>query len=121
MHRPIHFEIPVADPEKSKKFFEDVFGWKFQKWDGPMDYWVILTGEGVGIDGGMMRRNDPAQPIVNTIEVESVDAAVERIVAAGGEIVVPKMPIPGVGYLAYFKDVDGLIHGIMHTDRTATI
>lgn len=120
MLRPVHFEIPVDDPEKNIAFFESVFGWKFNKWGGPMEYWVVSTGDSQpGIDGGLMRRMNPGQPIVNTIEVPSVDDYIAKITNAGGQIVLPKMPIPGVGYLAYFKDPDGNIHGIMHEDKSA--
>ena len=38
---------------------------------------------------------------------------------AGGLCVVPKMPIPGVGWLAYFKDPEGHIFGVMQADATA--
>ena len=120
MNRIVHFELPVSDPETSIKFYTDVFGWTFQKWDGPMDYWMIMTGTGEpGIDGGLMRRQDPAQPIACTVAVENVDATCAAIVAAGGQIVLAKMPVPGVGWLAYFKDPDGLISGVMQNDPTA--
>src|SRR5437016_5560112 len=100
MNRPVHFEIPVENPERAIKFYEDIFGWKFNKWEGPMDYWLIETGDSTpGINGGLMRRHDPSQAAVNTVEVENVDAACAKITDAGGQIVVPKMAIPGVGYL----------------------
>ena len=120
MNRVVHFELPVSDPETSIQFYSQVFGWKFQKWDGPMDYWLITTGDSQpGINGGLMRRQDPAQPIACTVEVENVDATCAAIEAAGGQIVLPRMPVPGVGWLAYFKDPDGLISGVMQNDPTA--
>lgn len=118
MPRPVHFEIPVDDPERAAAFWGSVFGWQFQKW-GDMDYWIVLTGEGPGIDGGMLKRNDPAQPVTNTIDVPSIDEYIGKVEAAGGLIVVPKMAIPTVGWLAYFKDPDGNIFGIMQNDPTA--
>jgi len=118
LNRVVHFEVPVDDPEKAEKFYGSVFGWTFQKWGGPVDYWLIKTGEGVGIDGGMMRKN-PGQPLTNTIEVENVDSACKQIESAGGKVVVPKMAIPGIGYLAYFTDPDGNIFGVMHSDPAA--
>ena len=45
MNRPIHFEIPVEKPERAIKFYEKVFGWKFERWNGPMEYWNISTGD----------------------------------------------------------------------------
>ena len=38
MPRPVHFEIPTDNPDKAIQFYEKTFGWKFQKWDGPVEY-----------------------------------------------------------------------------------
>jgi hypothetical protein len=120
MNRPIHFEIPSENPEMAIEFYTTVFGWKFELWSGPMEYWTIRTGDGQpGIDGGLMRRRDPAQPCVNTMEVEDLDATTTVIESAGGQCVVPKMPVPGIGWLAYFKDLDGHIFGAMQNDTAA--
>lgn len=121
MNRPIHFEIPATDPEKVMAFFKTVFGWSFQKWEGPMPYWLVTTGpEGEpGINGGVLVRRDPAQPIVNTLGVANLDKTIEAVLANGGTIAVPKMAIPGVGWLAYFKDPEGNIHGAMQDDPKA--
>ena len=121
MPRPIHFEIPAENPERAMEFYSSIFGWKFSKWDGPMDYWVISTGQTgePGIDGGLMPRRDPNQPCVNTIAVSSVDDSLRAVEKGGGVCVVPKMAIPGVGWLAYCKDTEGHIFGIMHSDTTA--
>jgi predicted enzyme related to lactoylglutathione lyase len=55
--RVVHFEINANDPEKLTEFYEQVFNWKFEKWKGPMEYWLIMTGENEpGIDGGLSRR-----------------------------------------------------------------
>jgi hypothetical protein len=122
MYRPIHFEIPSANPEAAIKFYGDLFGWKFQSWGGgPMEYWIVDTGDASqpGIHGGLMKRVHPEQPCVNTIDVPDLDAMVEKAVAAGGQIALPKMPVPGVGWLAYVKDLDGHIFGLMQSDAAA--
>lgn len=121
MPRPVHFEIPAENPERAMQFYTSVFGWKFNKWDGPMDYWVISTGQPgePGIDGGLMPRRDPTQPCVNTIGVANVDQSLQTIAQEGGVCVVPKMAVPGVGWLAYCKDTEGHIFGIMQMDPTA--
>jgi len=121
-NRVIHFEIPVDNVERCIEFYQKTFGWQFQKWEGgEMPYWLITTGpkDQPGIDGGMLPKRDPRQPLANTIQVEKLDATVKTIEANGGKIVVPKMPIPGVGWLAYFTDPDGNIHGIMEPDAAA--
>ena len=88
-----------------------------------MDYWLISTGDAAkpGINGGMIRRKDPMGNVYNTIESESIDQSIAKINAAGGTIVVPKMPIPGVGWLAYFKDTEGNIFGVMQADPAAGV
>jgi predicted enzyme related to lactoylglutathione lyase len=128
MPRVVHFEIHAADPERAVAFYTRVFGRNFQKWSGPQDYWLIKTGEdgAPGINGGLVRRQGPA-PVegqavncyVCTIDVPSVDAFVEAGLSAGGTVALPKMPIPGVGWLAYLKDTEGNIFGLMQADRAA--
>jgi predicted enzyme related to lactoylglutathione lyase len=121
MNRPIHFEIPADNPEAIMTFFGTVFGWKFHKWEGPMPYWTVSTGDKdtPGIDGGVMPKRHPGQPMVNTMGVEDVDKTAAAVAAAGGQVVVPKMAIPTVGWLIYFKDPEGNIHGAMQADANA--
>ena len=120
MNRPIHFEIPAENSERAMRFYEKVLGWKFERWNGPMEYWTIRTGDGQpGIDGGLMARMHPEQPCVNTTEVANLDETIAVVVAAGGSCVVPKMPVPGIGWLAYFKDTESHIFGAMQTDASA--
>ena len=84
MPRPIHFEIPADNPERAIGFYKGVFGWNFQKWDGPMPYWMVLTGENTpGIDGGIHPRAHPGQGPVNTVDVPSCDDFAKRVEKAG--------------------------------------
>jgi hypothetical protein len=121
MPRPIHFEIPAENPQRAIGFYSNVFGWKFDKWDGPMDYWIIVTGDASepGINGGLMPRRDPNQPCVNTVNVENLDQTIETVLANGGSMALPKMPVPGIGWLAYCKDTEGHIFGMMQNDPSA--
>ena len=123
MPRVVHFELTADDPERATAFYRDVFGWEIQKWAGPEDYWLLKTGEGEpGIDGGLLRRTDnkPGMPhVVNTLQVSSVDEYTARVAAGGGEVVMPKFAISGVGYVAYCRDTEGNVFGIMQDDATA--
>ena len=121
MPRPVHFEIPADNPERAIQFYSSIFGWKFSKWGGPMEYWLITTGgpEEPGINGGLLQRRDPNQPCVNTVTVASVDESLRAIEQAGGVCVLPKMAVPGVGWMAYCKDTEGHIFGIMQPDAAA--
>jgi predicted enzyme related to lactoylglutathione lyase len=120
MSRPIHFELPADQPERAVKFYEQAFGWRIQKWEGPIPYWLITTGEGEpGIDGAIMHREEPVAHTVNTISVPSLDESLAKIVAAGGKVLGPKTTIPGVGYHAYCQDTEGNVFGILQTDTSA--
>ena len=119
-NKVVHFEIPCNDPQKTMDFFNEVFGWTYQQF-GTEQYWSVMTGDpkSPGINGGIMKKRDPDQPVVNSILVENVDEFIAKIEKAGGKIVVPKMSIPNVGLLAYFTDPDGNIHGIYQDDPSA--
>jgi predicted enzyme related to lactoylglutathione lyase len=121
MSRVIHFEIPAADPDRAAAFYGKAFGWKFDKWPGPMEYWMVTTGkEGeVGINGGMMRKPGGIASTTNTIGVDSVDAAIAAVLKAGGKNIMPKTPIPTIGYFAYCEDTEGNVFGVMHSDPNA--
>jgi uncharacterized protein len=121
MNRFTHFELASDDLEKTAAFYREVFGWQIQKWDGPVDYWLVTTGDSStpGINGGLMQTGGSFRGTINTVEVEDIDAALEKILANGGEIVLPKDVIPGVGYQAYFTDNTGILMGVHQADANA--
>ena len=120
MPRIVHFEIPGRDPDSLADFYRSVFGWKIEKWEGPVDYWLVTTGEeGLGINGALLRTNPVHQSTVNVLDVESVDDYVEKTSAAGGEVVTPKTAIPGLGYVAYCRDTAGNVFGLFEGDEGA--
>lgn len=129
MPRPVHFEIHATDPATVRVFYEQVLGWRFQQW-GENPYWLVNTGDGdpmtgkphsePGVDGGLLpRRGDapsdgqPVNAFVMTVEVPDCDAYVERAVAAGGSIALPAADMQGIGRLAYVKDPDGNLLGML--------
>ena len=113
--------IPADQPERAMAFYQQVFGWRFQQWEGPMPYWLAQTGgEGPGIDGGLLARQHPGQGTVNTVDVPNCEEFVRRIESAGGRTVMPKMGVPGVGWLAYCADPEGNTFGVMQNDPAAS-
>lgn len=121
MSRVIHFDLPADDPERAMSFYQDVFGWTFEKWDGPMDYWLISTGpeDEPGIDGGLSVRSDPEERTDTTIGVDSLEETLDEIKANGGVILREKSAVPGVGWLAYCQDTEGNSFGVMELDPSA--
>jgi len=123
MNRFTHFELASDDLEKTAAFYREVFGWQINKWEGPVDYWLVTTGDEStpGINGGLLVAGGGFSGTINTIEVEDIDAALVKVLANGGEIVMEKGAIPSVGYQAYFKDNSGIVIGLHQADPTAGI
>jgi predicted enzyme related to lactoylglutathione lyase len=121
MNRFIHFELATDDLEKTAAFYRDVFGWQIQKWEGPVTYWIVTSGDQStpGINGGLMKTDGEFRGTINTIGVEDIDEVVTKVKANGGEIVLEKDAIPGVGYQAYIKDNMGIIVGLHQEDSKA--
>ena len=127
MGRVVHFEIHAEDPARAQAFYGALFGWTFTQFV-PMEYWVVKTGSDAqpGIDGGLLKRMGarPAEgqavnAYVCTADVASVEQALEQALSLGGTLAHPKMAIPGVGWLAYAKDPEGNIFGMMQADPNA--
>ena len=128
MSRVTQFEIHATDPEVLAAFYAGVFGWQLHRWEGPLEFWSIVTGsdDEPGINGGMVRRRGPraeeGQPVnafVCTVTVESVADSLSKALEMGASVAVPRMAIPGIGWLAYFKDPDGNIVGVTQPDPSA--
>lgn len=121
MNRFTHFELATDNLERTAAFYRDVFGWKIDKWEGPVEYWLVTTGDAStpGINGGLMHTGGDFKGTVNTIEVADIDAAIAKVLAHGGEVALPKDAIPGVGYQAYVKDNSGIIIGLHQADPKA--
>lgn len=122
MPRVVHFEIHAGDPKRAANFYQQLFGWTFTRFEGgPMPYWVINTGdESIGINGGLHPRRGDGNAEVNevigyvcTINVASLDASLERVTRLGGSICRRKMNIPNIGDLAYCKDTEGNVFGML--------
>lgn len=114
-HTIVHFEIPASDVERLKNFYSRLFNWKIDKVPGPMEYWLITTvpidEAGIlkepGVNGGMMKKQDPNQNVTNYISVESVDEYSRKVQELGGRTIVPKQEIPEMGYFAICIDPEG--------------
>ena len=120
MPRISWFDIPADDPERAQKFYKEVFDWSFDKWDGPMNYWMAKTStEEPGIDGGISKRIPGQIGMTNTITVPSVDEFSKKIIEKGGQLIIPKMPIPKIGWIAQGIDTEGNVFGIIEMDEKA--
>jgi len=130
-HTVVHFEIPADQPERAVKFYRELFGWEIKNL-GPagasgIEYWMVQTvpsdGDGrptePGVNGGLMRRMMPGQTPVNYISVENVDEFARKAERLGAKVVLPKRPVPGMGWFAQLTDTEGNIFAIWQHDPAA--
>jgi uncharacterized protein len=111
----VHFDLSADDPDRAGKFYSDLFGWKFTLLPGPMHYYLIGTSDlngNPGPGGGMSKRTEPGQGIVNFIGVSSIDQSLEKVKQLGGKIIQDKQPVPGYGTLAVCLDTENNPFGL---------
>jgi uncharacterized protein len=109
----VHVELASNDPAATRRFLTDVFGWKFKKeaGDPQMEYWTFDAGSGPA--GGVTKpMNGGPAGTLNYILVTSVDAAVKKITASGGKLMMPKQEIPTVGWFAIYEIPGGVVQAI---------
>lgn len=125
MSHVAHFSINADDVGRARRFYEKVFGWKFEAW-GPPQFYMINTAdaEAAPVIGSLQGRREliPGQRINTyecTISVTSIDETIAAIQANGGKIVMQKSTIVGVGDLIFFEDTEGNVAGAMQYDQHA--
>ena len=117
----VHFDVPAENIDRAKKFYSVLLGWKFESYPA-MQYNLITTTnlDGVpSVGGGMGKRMDPSQRIVNYFGVKSIDASIKQVKRLGGSILMDKMAVPKMGYLANCLDTEGNTFGLWEEDSEA--
>lgn len=122
MNPVVHFEIPMEDAARAKKFYSEIFGWKMNEMGSEFgNYTVVQTGptddKGMPqrpafINGGLMKRGTVKSPVL-VIAVDDCDATVEKVKASGGKLVGEILDIPTIGRYAYVEDCEGNVIGVI--------
>jgi len=109
-----HFELMTSDPDKCKAFYGAVFDWRFDDASMP-GYTLIHTGADPA--GGVFQKPADAPGACANLyfQVGDVDACLRTVKENGGEVLVPKTPIPNIGHFAMFTDPEGVAIGIMQS------
>ena len=120
-----HFAINADDLARARRFYEGVFGWKFEPW-GPPNFLLIKTGSDKepGIQGALQGRREliPGKPMIGyecSIGVDDVDQVAAAVRANGGRVIMERVTIVGVGHLIFFEDTEGNVAGAMQYDSKA--
>jgi len=126
MSQVAHFAINADDLPRARRFYENVFGWRFQAW-GPPGFYMIDTESApmtVPIRGSLQQRRQLVPGLRTnafecTISVEDIQAAAAAVEANGGTIIMPICTLAGIGRLFFFQDPEGNQAGAMHYDDKA--
>lgn len=119
MGRPVvHWELWSKDPQALSDFYARVFDWKINH-IAEMDYRLVETGGEGGINGGIMKPKEGPWPgnLALYIDVDDLAAFRQKIIEAGGKIVVEQVDVPHVGSFSLFEDPDGRVLGLWKQNK----
>lgn len=124
--KPTYFDLTVNNVGLARTFFEKIFGWRFERFPMPYEYYRIAAGptNEPGIDGGIGAVKDA--PIAGgtptttlTVRVPDLEETLAKVQASGGRVIEPRMPIPGIGWYATCAEPGGLRFGVIQEDSRA--
>ncbi len=115
----VHFAIHADDVDRARRFYEGVFGWRFEAW-GPPGFYRVHTGtdEDPGIEGALHDRHEPldgkgVRGFECTVSVDDLADIKARVIAHGGTVTTDEFEIPTVGTLVQFVDTEGNVGNAM--------
>jgi predicted enzyme related to lactoylglutathione lyase len=107
------FEIPANDIERSRKFYETIFGIELtaQEMNGQkMAFFPWAPGSGKAT-GSLVQSENHKPSMEGTIVYlnanPAMDAILARVEEAGGKVLMPKTPIGEYGCIAFMMDTEG--------------
>jgi len=110
----VHWEIGAKDIEKIQEFYGNLFDWEIQ--NNFPGYAQVNTGQ-EGICGGIMQIKEDIPPYVTFyVEVNDLQAYLDKAEGLGGKTVVPPTPIPTIGSFAVFLDPEGHAIGLFRKE-----
>ncbi|MCK5126949.1 MAG: VOC family protein [candidate division Zixibacteria bacterium] len=113
----VHFEISSKDYKKAHDFYQNLFGWTIKEFGG-MPYGLVDAEGDNSIGGGITETKDDTPPSVTFyIQVDDLQAYLDKAESLGGKTVVPPSPIPNVGSFAMFSDIDGNVIGLFKSNE----
>ena len=126
MSQVAHFAINADDVNRALRFYEKVFGWKFQAY-GPPGFYMVDEESAramVPLRGSLQKRREIVKGVAMrgfecTISVDHIDRTAKAIESSGGKIVMPICTLAGIGRLLFFQDPEGNIAGAMQYDPKA--
>src|SRR5437764_11062353 len=107
----VHFEVLGKDGAGLQRFYGELFDWKIDS-DNPMNYGMVEAGAG-GIPGGVGPSQDGSTLVTIYVQVDDLQAALDKAGKLGGKAVMPPMDVPGGPSIAQFTDPAGNLVGLV--------
>jgi predicted enzyme related to lactoylglutathione lyase len=111
----VHFELPADDAGRATSFWNALFGWDFEEFQGSGYHLTQSTEPGGAIQG----RQEAQTGVTIYFDTDDVDAAAEKVTSLGGTVAMSKTPVQGMGWFAICHDTEGNLFGLWESDESA--
>ena len=109
----VHWEISSRNAKPLQDFYSNLFGWLINA-DNPIQYGMVDTGLKMGINGGIFQGNEKQPPgVVIYVQVEDIQAYMDKAVSLGGKVILPVTEIPNMVTYALIADIEGNMIGLI--------
>ena len=118
MDKLVHFEIPADDTARSREFWGGLFGWQWQAFEGPFEYFMTQISDRTGAAITNMEPGKRGPRVY--FAVDDINAGAAQVKELGGEAN-DSAPVPGMGWFVTCKDIEGNEFGLWQNDPSATM
>jgi len=113
----VHVELPADDTQRAMKFWGELAGWKFQSYEGPVEY-NMFEGE----PGGAIYPSQEGEKGIKVyFETDEIDGTLDQIRELGGKVKEEKHPVPSMGWYAPCEDTEGNVFSVWQSDESAPV
>ncbi len=112
-HAVVHFEIHGPDPEALAAYYAELLGWNITLMQGGMEYRMVDTNGGEGMNGGISGNPDNAAMQIFYVECADLQGVLDKAESLGGKTAMPVSDIPGGPTIAMFTDPAGNLIGLV--------
>jgi uncharacterized protein len=114
----VHLEISADDTAQAREFWGSLFGWQFESYPGPNEYYMTQLGE---TQGAAISNAQPGKKGTRPyFDVDDINAGAARVNELGGQADQP-MPVPNMGWFVSCTDPHGNEFGLWQTDPSAQL
>lgn len=109
----VRWQLVTPRPDEAGRFYGEVFGWRVDR-DNALGAREVSTGSALGIGGGIWPAPPEAPSFVQLfVQVDDVEATLERVTSRGGAVLVPRSVLPDGDVMAVVRDPFGMSVGLV--------